>query len=44
MANPITTTLDGFNNYWTSYTEEDSNHAPYKLFKDKDQDIFEARM
>ena len=44
IANPITTTLDGFNNYWTSYTEEDSNHAPYKLFEDKDQDIFEARM
>lgn len=44
MANPITTVLDAYNGYWTSYSEEDSNHAPFKVFEDKDQDIFEARL
>jgi hypothetical protein len=44
IANPITTVLDAYNSYWTSYTEEDSNHAKYILFENKDQDIFEARL
>jgi hypothetical protein len=44
MANPITTTLDAYNLYWSSHTEEDSNHAPYTIFKNDDNDIFEARM
>lgn len=44
MANPITTTLDAYNGYWSSYSEEDSNHAPYEIFANEDQDIFEARM
>ena len=44
MANPITTILDAYNGYWSSYTEEDSNHAPYEIFENEDKDIFEARM
>jgi len=44
MANPITTILDAYNGYWSSYSEEDSNHAPYEIFANEDQDIFEARM
>lgn len=44
MANPITTVLDAYNGYWTSYTEEDSNHAQYEVFENLDQDIFEARL
>lgn len=44
MANPITTVLDAYNGYWTSYTEEDSNHAQYEIFSNDDKDIFEARM
>ena len=44
MANPITTILDAYNGYWSSYSEEDSNMAPYKLFTNEDKDIFEARL
>ena len=44
LANPITTVLDAYNGYWTSYTEEDSNHAQFDVFTNKDQDIFEARL
>ena len=44
MANPITTILDAYNGYWSSYTEEDSNHASYDVFENKDLDIFEARL
>ena len=44
IANPVTTILDAYNGYWSSYTEEDSNHAPYKIFENEDQDIFEARL
>ena len=44
MANPITTTLDAYNGYWSSFTEEDSNHAPYEILDNKDLDIFEARL
>lgn len=44
IANPITTVLDAHNGYWSSYTEEDSNHAPYEVFENKDYDIFEARL
>ena len=44
IANPITTVLDAYNGYWSSWSEEDSNHAPYKIFKNEDQDIFEARL
>ena len=44
VANPVTTILDAYNGYWSSYTEEDSNHAPYKLFVNEDHDIFEARL
>ena len=44
IANPITTVLDAYNSYWTSYTEEDSNHADYILFENNDEDIFEARL
>lgn len=44
VANPITTILDAYNGYWSSYTEENSNHAPYEVFVNEDQDIFEARL
>lgn len=44
MANPITTVLDAYNGYWSSWSEEDSNHAPYKIFENEDKDIFEARL
>ena len=44
MANPITTVLDAYNGYWSSWSEEDSNHAPYKIFENEDEDIFEARL
>ena len=44
VANPVTTILDAYNGYWSSYTEEDSNHAPYKIFTNEDEDIFEARL
>lgn len=44
IANPVTTVLDAYNGYWTSYTEEDSNHAPFEILENKDQDIFEARL
>ena len=44
IANPITTVLDAYNSYWTSYTEEDSNHSDYILFENNDKDIFEARL
>ena len=44
MANPITTVLDAYNGYWSSFSEEDSNHAPYKIFTNEDKDIFEARL
>ena len=36
IANPITTVLDAYNGYWSSWSEEDSNHAPYKIFKNED--------
>jgi hypothetical protein len=44
LANPITTIIDAYNGYWSSYSEEDSNHAPFEVFKLEDQDIFEARL
>ena len=44
LANPITTVIDAYNGYWSSYSEEDSNHAPFEVFKLEDQDIFEARL
>lgn len=44
IANPITTVLDAYNGYWSSWSEEDSNHAPYKIFSNEDEDIFEARL
>jgi hypothetical protein len=44
LANPITTILDAYNGYWSSYTEEDSNHAPFEMFANMDEDIFEARL
>lgn len=44
LANPITTVMDAYNGYWSSYSEEDSNHAPFEVFKLEDQDIFEARL
>lgn len=44
LANPVTTVLDAYNGYWSSYTEEDSNNAPYEIFESVDKDIFEARL
>ena len=44
LANPITTILDAYNGYWSSYTEEDSNNASYDIFDFDDNDLFEARM
>ena len=44
LANPITTVLDAYNGYWSSYSEEDSNHAPFEVFDITDKDIFEARL
>ena len=44
LANPITTVIDAYNGYWSSYSEEDSNHAPFEVFELEDQDIFEARL
>ena len=44
IANPVTTILDAYNGYWSSFSEEDSNHAPYKIFTNEDEDIFEARL
>jgi hypothetical protein len=44
LANPITTILDAYNSYYTSYNEEDSNNTPYTQFENTDNDIFEARL
>ena len=44
LANPITTILDAYNGYWSSYSEEDSNQAPFEIFDITDEDIFEARL
>ena len=44
LANPITTVMDAYNGYWSSYSEEDSNHAPFEVFEITDKDIFEARL
>lgn len=44
LANPITTILDAYNGYWSSYSEEDSNHAPFEVFDITDKDVFEARL
>jgi hypothetical protein len=44
LANPITTVLDAYNSYYTSYNEEDSNNSPYTQFENTDNDIFEARL
>ena len=44
LANPITTILDAYNGYYTSYNEEDSNNTPYTQFENTDNDIFEARL
>ena len=44
IANPVTTVLDAYNGYWSSWSEEDSNHSTYKIFENEDRDIFEARL
>ena len=44
LANPVTTILDAYNGYWSSYTNEDSNHAPYEFFENTDEEIFEAKL
>ena len=44
LANPVTTIIDAYNGYWTSFTEEDSNHAKFEFYNDEDLDIFEARL
>lgn len=44
ISNPVTSVLDAYNYYLTSYTEEDSNNAPYEIFENTDLDIFEARL
>ena len=44
LANPITTILDAYNGYATTYNEDDSNNSPYIEFENTDKDIFEARL
>ena len=44
LANPVTTILDAYNGYWSSSTNEDSNHAPYEFFENTDEEIFEAKL
>lgn len=44
LANPITTILDAYNGYATTYNEDDSNNSPYIVFENNDKDIFEARL
>ena len=44
LANPITITMDAYNHYLLTYTEENSNIALATYFEDEDQDIFEARL
>lgn len=44
LANPITTILDAYNGYATTYNEDDSNNSPYIEFENNDKDIFEARL
>ena len=44
LSNPITTVLDAYNGYATTYNEEDSNNSPYIAFENTDRDIFEARL